>query len=90
MTGFEKDCLKAHNEYRGKHGVPLLKWNAQLQADAQEWANHLASISKYVQSNLSRTVTLGTRVSRRYREAAVIGRNGCNVGCIALLQWWSA
>ena len=47
MTGFEKDCLKAHNEYRAKHGVPPLKWNAQLQADAQKWANHLAAMSKY-------------------------------------------
>ncbi|XP_020613552.1 ectin-like [Orbicella faveolata] len=45
MTGFEKDCLEAHNEYRAKHGVPPLKWNAQLKADAQEWANHLADIN---------------------------------------------
>ncbi|XP_022803956.1 uncharacterized protein LOC111341267 [Stylophora pistillata] len=41
MTGFEKDCLKAHNEYRAKHGVPPLKWSAELAADAQEWANEL-------------------------------------------------
>ena len=48
MTGFEKDCLEAHNKYRAKHGVPPLKWNAQLKADAQKWANHLADISKYI------------------------------------------
>ena len=48
MTGFEKDCLEAHNKYRAKHGVPPLKWNAQLKADAQTWANHLADISKYI------------------------------------------
>jgi len=48
LTGFENDCLKAHNEYRAKHGVPPLKWNAQLAADAQKWADHLALISKYI------------------------------------------
>ena len=42
MTGFEQDCLKAHNEYRAKHGVPPLKWNKQLRDDAQKWANTLA------------------------------------------------
>ena len=46
MTEFEKDCLKAHNEYRAKHGVPPLKWSAQLAADAQKWANNLAVISE--------------------------------------------
>ncbi|XP_068720453.1 Golgi-associated plant pathogenesis-related protein 1-like [Montipora capricornis] len=42
MTGFEEDCLKAHNEYRAKHGVPPLKWNKQLAVDAQRLANILA------------------------------------------------
>ena len=42
MTEFEKDCLNAHNEYRAKHGVPPLKWSAELAADAQIWANELA------------------------------------------------
>lgn len=46
MTEFEKDCLKAHNEYRAKHGVPPLKWSAQLKADAQKWANYLTTISE--------------------------------------------
>ena len=46
MTGFEKDCLKSHNEYREKHGVPPLKWNQQLTEDAQRWANILAQRSR--------------------------------------------
>ena len=46
MTGFEKDCLKAHNEYRAKHGVPPLKWSAELAADALEWAKELAVKSR--------------------------------------------
>ena len=47
MTEFEKDCLKSHNEYRAKHGVPPLKWSAKLQKDAQEWANYLTTISEF-------------------------------------------
>jgi uncharacterized protein YkwD len=27
---FEADCLKAHNEYREKHGVPPLKLNKKV------------------------------------------------------------
>lgn len=46
MTGFEKDCLESHNEYREKHGVPPLKWNQQLKEDAQRWANILAQRSR--------------------------------------------
>lgn len=47
LTVFEMDSLNSHNKYRAKHGVPPLKWNPQLAADAQKWANHLASISEY-------------------------------------------
>lgn len=40
---FETECLKAHNEYRAKHGVPLLKLNRKLCRFAEEWAKMLAS-----------------------------------------------
>lgn len=46
MTGFEKDCLASHNEYRAKHGNPPLKWSAELAADAKIWADQLAIKSK--------------------------------------------
>lgn len=35
---FEKSCLKAHNEFRSKHGVPLLKLNRKLCRFSDEWA----------------------------------------------------
>jgi len=39
--------LKAHNnEYRSKRGLPPLKWNAQLAADAQKCGNHFTTISE--------------------------------------------
>lgn len=40
---FELDCLKAHNEFRSRHGVPPLKINKRLCKHAEEWARILAS-----------------------------------------------
>lgn len=42
-TDFEIDCLKAHNEYRNKHGVPSLKLNKRLCRYAEEWARVIAA-----------------------------------------------
>lgn len=38
FSEFENSCLKAHNEYRAKHGVPLLKLNRKLCRFSDEWA----------------------------------------------------
>lgn len=35
---FEEDALKAHNEYRKRHGVPLLELSQELCSYAAEWA----------------------------------------------------
>lgn len=40
---FELDCLKAHNEYRARHGVPALRLSKKLCKHAEEWAKILAS-----------------------------------------------
>lgn len=40
---FELDCLKAHNEYRARHGVQSLKLSKKLCKHAEEWARILAS-----------------------------------------------
>lgn len=40
---FETDCLKAHNEFRARHGVPALKLSKRLCKHAEEWARILAS-----------------------------------------------
>lgn len=42
-TYFEIDCLKAHNEFRSKHGVPSLKLNKRLCRYAEEWAKVIAA-----------------------------------------------
>lgn len=42
-SDFELDCLKAHNEFRSRHGVPLLKLSKKLCKHAEEWARILAS-----------------------------------------------
>ncbi|PSN37032.1 hypothetical protein C0J52_17650 [Blattella germanica] len=40
---FTADCLKAHNEYREKHGVSPLKLNRKLCKYSEEWAKRLAT-----------------------------------------------
>lgn len=48
VTGekFEDECLRAHNEYRRKHGVPPLELNKKLCKYAEEWAQTLAKRGK--------------------------------------------
>ncbi|XP_028514404.1 Golgi-associated plant pathogenesis-related protein 1 [Exaiptasia diaphana] len=43
MNDFDNDCLRSHNQYRGRHGTPPLVWSQALAAAAQEWANSLAN-----------------------------------------------
>lgn len=40
---FKNELLKSHNEIRTQHGAPSLKWNSKLAAEAQSWAEDLAS-----------------------------------------------
>ena len=42
MKDFKKDSLDAHNEFRGKHGAPSMKWSSKLASNAQKWAEDLA------------------------------------------------
>lgn len=37
-TDFEISCLRAHNEFRARHGVPPLKLNRKLCRFSEEWA----------------------------------------------------
>lgn len=37
-SDFETSCLKAHNEFRARHGVPPLKLNRRLCRFSDEWA----------------------------------------------------
>merc|ERR1711971_1361206 len=41
LAKFRQDSLAAHNAYRAKHGVPVLKISDKLNALAQEWVEHL-------------------------------------------------
>lgn len=43
FSEFELECLKAHNEYRSKHGVLPLKMNKRLCRYAEEWAKVIAA-----------------------------------------------
>lgn len=48
---FQAECLKAHNEYRKKHGVAPLKLDKEICKVAQQWANHLINRGTMVHSN---------------------------------------
>lgn len=52
-SDFESDCLRTHNEYRARHGVPALKLNKRLCKHAEEWARILASRGVLIHRNNS-------------------------------------
>ena len=39
---FSQRLLDSHNEERGRVAVPSLRWDAQLAAEAQDWAKEIA------------------------------------------------
>src|SRR6266576_2708077 len=43
---FVRSMLKEHNVFRSELQLSYLEWSADLAADAQAWANHLAKIDK--------------------------------------------
>ena len=43
MASFKDETLKAHNEYRKRHGSVPLKWSSKLEKNARNWAHELAS-----------------------------------------------
>jgi uncharacterized protein YkwD len=53
FSDFETECLRAHNEYRARHGVPALKLNKRLCKHAEEWARILANRGILVHRNNS-------------------------------------
>lgn len=42
--GIAQEILDVHNRYRAEVAVPPLQWSDSLAADAQSWANYLASL----------------------------------------------
>ncbi len=50
LNYLEDRLLGAHNREREVIGVPLLKWDTQLAAGAQQWADHLAASGKFEHS----------------------------------------
>ena len=47
---FNERLLAAQNAERAKLGVPALKWNAGLAADARQWADQLATTGRFEHS----------------------------------------
>ncbi len=50
LNNFDDRVLAAHNRERDVMGVSPLRWNAELAAGAQDWANHLSENGKFEHS----------------------------------------
>merc|ERR1712168_604197 len=50
LDKFRQDSPAAHNAYRAKHGVAALKLSSELNALAQEWADHLIAENAFEQA----------------------------------------
>lgn len=50
LNDFEDRVLAAHNRERDAMGVAPLRWNAELAARAQNWADHLSQTGKFEHS----------------------------------------
>jgi hypothetical protein len=46
-AAFEQRVLATHNLERARMGVPALRWNAELAASAQQWADRLAATGRF-------------------------------------------
>lgn len=50
-VSFQQEFLKTHNDYRAAHGTSPLKFNSELTAAAQKWADHLLATGAFEHSN---------------------------------------
>mgnify|MGYP000932418740 CR=1 FL=1 len=48
---FEERALAAHNRERAELGIPPLRWDNRLAADAAQWAQHLTDVGYLVHSD---------------------------------------
>merc|ERR1712227_178357 len=62
VNKFRQDSLTAHNTYRAKHGVAALTLSSELNALAQEWADHLIAEG-----------TFEHRPNTKHREPSTVG-----------------
>lgn len=55
MANLDQRLLAAHNRERALSGVPALRWDPQLAADAREWADALAATNSFEHSRADPT-----------------------------------
>ncbi|XP_034548136.1 Golgi-associated plant pathogenesis-related protein 1-like isoform X2 [Notolabrus celidotus] len=48
---FLQEFLETHNAYREKHNAPLMQYNDEMNATAQEWADHLLAAGVFEHSS---------------------------------------
>ena len=76
---FIDEVVKAHNEYRKHHQAAPLSHAKDLTAQAQQWADHLASTGSFQHSNATlKGEKLGENIAMKWSStpSAYTGRSG--------------
>ncbi|KAI1292867.1 Pathogenesis-related protein 1A [Halotydeus destructor] len=79
-TGWQSDCLKAHNEYRERHGSDDLQLDDELTANAQRRARELA------RSDGTRSVDSRYGENLFYHESS--SKDTDSVDCDTVVKHW--
>ncbi|KAK3087250.1 hypothetical protein FSP39_003600 [Pinctada imbricata] len=85
LKDFISDCVKVHNTYRKKHGVPPLKQSRDLSRYAQKWADHLAANNLFQHSDCNhKGKKLGENIAskRSSAETEYTAQEACD-------QWYN-
>ncbi|MFD3430777.1 CAP family protein [Nocardia fluminea] len=76
-SNFAQEVLDAHNSLRARHGAAPLKLDADLNRQAQDWADHL-----------SRTGMFGHRPNNRYGENLYAAVGATTSGLSVTEAWY--
>lgn len=72
-SNFVQWILAAHNGYRAQVGVPPLQWSGSLAANAQDWANYLATIGTLQEPDTDAGVNLAEATAGALSVTQLVG-----------------
>ena len=92
LSGFQRACLEAHNDYRFFHHSPPLQWSAELTRDAQDWANYLAATNSFEHDPTARPKDQGENLYYKTpspKRLCDLGETGPDcLSCGEIVQVW--
>lgn len=89
--GFDKDCVRVHNQLRALHNVSALCWSESLARDAQKWAENLANRDR-AEHDFQDLITKGQGeniawMTNRVEKCQGYKKPGC-VSCGDIVKKW--